>query len=330
MFSSLHGEEGALATQAPPNDQQVPGAEPSGLIFNIMRFAVHDGPGIRTTVFFKGCPLSCRWCHNPESQSFGASLMYFPERCRLCGDCMVACPHGAIRRVDNIVTVSDACRLCGTCAEICRTEARQLAGRRMGISEVMAEIERDVVFFDESGGGVTFSGGEPLAQPQFLGALLSACRERGIHTTLETCGFAQRAVLLRLSEQVDLILYDLKIVDPAKHEMFTGAPSTPILRNLEALAEAGRPVTVRIPIIPGINDGEAEVSAFRDFLAPLGIRRIDLLPYHRTGAEKYRRLGLPYMLPDVPSPSSDRMWQVAVSLEAAGFEVKIGGSRGEP
>lgn len=325
MFSSLHGEEAALPTQAPSNDRHNSVSEPSGLIFNIMRFSVHDGPGIRTTVFFKGCPLSCCWCHNPESQSFGASLMYFPERCRLCGDCMAACPHGAIGRVNGVVTVSDACRLCGTCAETCRAEARQLAGRRMTLSEVLAGIERDVVFFDESGGGVTFSGGEPLAQPQFLEALLSACRERGIHTTLETCGFAQRAVLLRLAEQVDLILYDLKLVDPAKHEMFTGAPSTPILRNLEALSEAGRPVVVRIPIVPGINDGDEDVRAFGDFLAPLRIRRVDLLPYHRTGADKYRRLGMPYKLPDVPSPSSDRMRQVADSLEAAGFVVKIGG-----
>jgi pyruvate formate lyase activating enzyme len=325
MFSSLHGEEEALAPQAQADGERVPGAEPSGLIFNVMRFSVHDGPGIRTTVFFKGCPLSCRWCHNPESQSFGASLMYFPERCRLCGDCMAACPHGAIRRVDSVVAVSDACRLCGTCAETCLAEARQLAGRRMGLSEVMAEVERDIVFFDESGGGVTFSGGEPLAQPRFLEALLSACRERGIHTALETCGFAQRSVLLRLAERVDLILYDLKLVDPAKHEMFTGAPSTPILRNLEALTEAGRRVIVRIPIVPGINDGEQEVSAFRDFLAPLGVRQVHLLPYHQTGAGKYPRLGLPNPLPDVPSPSSERMRQVAASLEAAGFEVKIGG-----
>src|SRR5450755_2078095 len=268
-----------------------------------MRFSVHDGPGIRTAVFFKGCPLGCWWCHNPESQSFEPEILYSPDRCRLCGDCAAACPHGAIERTGERMTVSGDCRLCGTCVDACGADARSVAGRTMTVTEIMAEIERDVVFFDESGGGVTFTGGEPLGQPELLEALLARCRERRIHTTIETCGAAARENVLRIGGLADLILYDLKILDPGRHRQYTGAPNRNILSNLEALVAAGRPVTVRLPVVPGLNDGAKDVWAICDYLAPLGLSGVELLPYHRAGAEKYRRLGREYRLQQTLEPA---------------------------
>lgn len=294
------------------------------MIFNILRFSLHDGPGIRTTVFLKGCPLRCWWCHNPESQSFEPEVMYYQERCRLCGDCIAACPHGALS-LDGGIAVSDDCEACGTCVEVCRANARLLAGRRMTVAQVMTEIEKDVIFFDESGGGVTFSGGEPLAQPQFLEALLRACRERRIHTALDTCGFAQLDLLLRLSALADVVLYDLKLVDAAQHIECTGVSNEPILENLKTLADARRPVIVRYPVIPGINDADEQLQKATQTLTRLGLRRLDLLPYHPTGAEKYRRLRMPYALPDVATPPPARIEEIAEACRREGLAVTVGG-----
>ena len=222
--------------------------ETRGLIFHIMRFSLHDGPGIRTAVFFKGCPLSCWWCHNPESQTFEPDVMYSEERCRLCGDCQVACPHSAIERVGDRMTVTEHCERCGTCVDFCGSEARSVSGREMTAGEIVKEIERDLVFFDESGGGVTFTGGEPFGQPELLEALLTECRARRIHTAVETCGAAPRELVLRLGALADLILYDLKMVDASRHRTYTGASNRNILENLETLVAAGRHVVVRIPV----------------------------------------------------------------------------------
>ncbi len=237
----------------------------SGVVFNIMRFALHDGPGIRTTVFLKGCPLSCWWCHNPESQEFAPSPMYFANRCRLCYDCVAACTNGALAFEDGRPVTSPECTRCGDCAEACVAGARELAGRRVTASEVLAECERDVVFYDESGGGVTVSGGEPLSQPEFTEALLAGCRERHIHTALDTCGFADRESALRVSRAADLVLYDLKLLDSAAHRKYTGVPSEPILANLAALTEAGRNLIVRVPLIPGVNDDRESLASADGF-----------------------------------------------------------------
>jgi pyruvate formate lyase activating enzyme len=299
--------------------------EVSGVIFHIMRFSLHDGPGIRTAVFFKGCPLSCWWCHNPESQNFEPEVLYSADRCRLCGDCAAACPHGAIERTAARMTVTGDCRLCATCVDACGAEARSVAGRTMTVTEILREIERDLVFFDESGGGVTFTGGEPFGQPELLEALLHACRERRIHTTIETCGAAARETVLRLGGLADLILYDLKILDPSRHRQYTGASNRHILENLEALVAAGRPLTVRLPIVPGINDGRADVRAACDYLAKLNLTRVDLLPYHRAGAEKYRRLGREYRLEQTLPPADAAMAAMAAEMEAVGIPVRIAG-----
>lgn len=300
--------------------------EISGLLFNIMRFATHDGPGIRTTVFFKGCPLECAWCHNPESQSFQPDRLYFEERCRHCLDCAAQCPQQAIREVDGALTTSDACTLCGHCAEVCLTEARQIAGRRYTLRELMAEVEKDLVFFDDSGGGVTLSGGEPLSQPTFAAAILDACREHGILTALETCGFAQPAAFRPVALAADLVLFDLKLVDAAKHRRYTGVSNETILANLEELVAQGRAVTVRIPVVPGINDGPDEVAAFASYLGALRPQAVELLPYHSIGTEKYRRLGRTYPLTETPRSAAADLARFGDALRRAGLHIAGGGS----
>ncbi len=316
-------------------------AGPAGLIFNIMRFALHDGPGIRTTVFFKGCPLSCWWCHNPESQRLQPELMYFPERCVRCGSCVEVCPEHAITTAESptlaspvargreggapAMITSDACRACGTCEESCPADAREIAGKWMRVDEVLTEVEKDAVFFDESGGGVTLSGGEPLMQPEFAEALLAACRRHGIHTVVDTCGLVRTDVLLCIAKHVDLFLFDLKLLDPVRHERYAGVDNEAILQNLKALARAGHQVVIRFPVIPGINDGEDDVTQMIAFLSGLGLRRIDLLPYHKIGMDKYHRLKIKYRLEGVEPPSEAQIQALAQRFRCEGFTVRIGG-----
>ncbi len=293
----------------------------TAFVFNIMRFATHDGPGIRTVVFFKGCPLSCWWCHNPESQSFLPDVLYFEDRCRHCLECAAVCPEHAISEIDGVVQTSAACALCGTCTTVCMAEARQIAGQRYTLDELIAEVEKDVVFYDESGGGVTLSGGEPLSQPVFVASFLAACRERGIRTAMETCGLAQPAVFAQTALQADLVLFDLKLIDPARHLQYTGVSNELILRNLERLMAERRPLTVRIPVIPGVNDSTEEIGRFVAYLSRVRPPAIELLPYHRIGADKYRRLGLPYKLPDTPQPAAADLAPFRNALTEAGLNV---------
>jgi pyruvate formate lyase activating enzyme len=281
--------------------------EPSGVIFRVMRFSVHDGPGIRTAVFFKGCPLSCWWCHNPESQYAEPEVLYNPDCCTLCGRCMRACPHHAIEPAAGGMTVNGDCIRCGTCVDACGSDARSVAGSTMTASEILSQVERDVVFFDESGGGVTFTGGEPLSQPELLEALLRGCRERRIHTAIETCGAAPRDLLMRIARLADLVLYDLKLVNERRHRQYTGAGNRNILENLRALAATRRPLVVRVPVVPGINDSTDDRRELREFLAGLDPTGAQFLPYHRTGAEKYRRLGREYRLEHVEPPGDAEM-----------------------
>ena len=298
---------------------------PAGFVFDIQRYALHDGPGIRTTVFFKGCPLSCWWCHNPEGQSPQPNLMFFENRCLGCGECIPVCPHGAVQRLNGAIHTTSTCQACGTCADTCPSGARKVAGRWMTVSEVMREVERDLIFWDESGGGVTFSGGEPLGQPRFLASLLEACREKRINTVVETCGLAKQDVVLYLSEKVGLFLYDLKILDPTKHKKYTGVPNDSILENLEALAQRKKPVVVRFPIIPEINDDSGNIRQMVALLSRLHLWQIHLLPYHQTGTEKYKRLGLGFRLEDVKVPPPSLVTKIAGQFERAGFNVKVGG-----
>ncbi len=290
-----------------------------------MRFATHDGPGIRTTVFLKGCPLACTWCHNPESQSFRPDILYFADRCRHCGECIAACPEHAIEERDGKLRTGDTCKRCGHCLEFCMAEARQIAGRPCTVEELLREVERDLIFFEESGGGVTLSGGEPLSRPQFVSAFLRGCRDRGIPTAIETCGFAHPDVFLEVASLAGLVLFDLKLVDPEKHRRYTGVANSGILRNLEALARLRHPMKVRIPVVPGINDSADDAGAFARCLAPLGVP-VELLPYHAIGAEKYRRLNRIYRLNGTPEPAPADLARFRNRLMFAGVNVEAGGS----
>ena len=299
----------------------------TGIVFDIKKFSIHDGPGIRTTVFFKGCPLRCWWCHNPEGLTPEPELMIRANRCIKCDACLDVCPHGAISRDgDAVLTDATKCVRCGACVEACYAEARQIVGREVTVAQVAAEIERDVPFYDESGGGVTFSGGEPLLQWDFLLELLRACKARGIHTAVDTCGFAPWEVLDSVRGYVDLFLYDLKLMDDARHRKFTGVSNALILSNLQALSQRGHDIVVRMPLIPGINDDEENIRQAGAFAVELPhLIRIDVLPYHSLGDEKYGRLNKPYGLSETRPPAEDHVAETVQILEGFGLQAGVGG-----
>jgi pyruvate formate lyase activating enzyme len=287
-----------------------------GRIFNIQRYSLQDGPGLRTTVFLKGCPLSCAWCHNPESQDLGKAFLKHEERCMACGSCLEACGPGE---------VPEDCP--EACVEACPTGARQLLGRDVEVAELLEELLRDRLFFDQSGGGVTLSGGEPLLQPTFVQAMLAALRQRGVHTALDTCGLGPREDLLEATALADLVLFDLKHMDEAQHRRWTGAGNGAILANLEALGQSHPQIWIRVPVIPGVNDDLENLEATARFVAGIpGVRRLDLLPYHSTGAAKFGRLGKDYTLDDVAPPTPERMAGLADLFRAHGIPATIGGN----
>jgi pyruvate formate lyase activating enzyme len=305
-----------------------------GLISNFQRYSLHDGPGIRTTVFLKGCPLSCAWCHNPETLSRRPEIMMVETRCVRCGTCVAACPNGRpVGAPDAIVAASPdapnaeaSCSLCGECVEACPTGARVMIGRQMTVPELMDQLLADRVFFGESGGGVTFSGGEPLLQFEFLQAALTACRERGLRTAVDTSGFAPREQLLAVAALADLILYDVKTMDDAHHREIAGVPNRLILENLEALGRVHPAIWLRVPIIPGVNDSPAALEAIARFGAGIpGVRQINLLPYHQTGLSKRRRLRHEDFREPFATPTAERMEHLAGIFRQAGLDTRIGG-----
>ena len=286
----------------------------TGTIFDLKRYAINDGPGIRTAVFLKGCPLDCWWCHNPEGRSPHPQLMVRLNRCQRCGDCVQACPHSAIRLEEKPVTDLALCHACGACTQVCVTGARELVGRVVSVPELLLEIERDVVFFDQSGGGVTLTGGEPLMQPRFAIELLRACQAHAIHTVLDTSGYAPWKVMAEAARHTNLFLYDLKLIDETRHRQYTGVSNRLILSNLQRLSAGGARVIVRIPLIPGVNDDSQNLQQTRRFLAGLPrLTDVEVLPYHDIAAAKYSALDLAYRLPDLPSPSAERVaWAQAL------------------
>jgi pyruvate formate lyase activating enzyme len=299
----------------------------TGSIFDIQRYCIHDGPGIRTTVFFKGCPLRCAWCHNPEGLTRSPGLMVRPNLCIGCLSCLPACPQGAIRSIDGLPeTDRTRCTACGACAAACPTGAREIAGKEMTPAEVMAVVERDLPFYEESGGGVTFSGGEALLQVEFLRRLLVECHRMGIHTTLDTSGYAPWSAFESIRHDVDLFLFDLKGIDEPSHRRYTGVSNRRILDNLQALSCLGHSIIVRSPLIPGVNDSPPAVQALGEFLQTLPhLDHLDLIPYHRIGVEKYRRLGVPYPFEEAGPPSQAEVEAAAAHLRSFNLTVHIGG-----
>ena len=298
-------------------------------VFNIQRCSIHDGPGIRTTVFLKGCPLRCDWCHNPESLDGSPEVAIDGERCTSCGACVEACPESNGERPARGPDWDDGtCRKCGACAEACPSEARELMGEPRAVAELVAEIERDRPFFEASGGGVTFSGGEPLCHPAFLAECLDACREQGLHTAVDTSGFASKKIVRDIAERADVLLYDLKHMDPEAHKARTGVDNARILENLRELSVAtDTEIWIRLPLIPGFNDDEENLEAMASFIGSLHRRHpVFVLPYHAIGVDKWRRLGKEPPGEPVRSPGDDEVAAVAQSLRAKGLEVCIGGA----
>ncbi len=282
-----------------------------GTVFNIQRYSVNDGPGIRTLVFFKGCPLRCEWCSNPESQTQQRQVMYFENLCSHCGACVTACSQGCITLTeDKRAYDPTGCVVCGTCETECPNSAVKLVGQKMNVKEMVATAEKDYLFYLNSGGGVTLGGGEPTMQAAVVRQLLQELKALGIHTALETCGYTDWSVFKQLIPNLDLLLYDLKHMDPVVHKQHTEKSNTRILKNLQNLLKGDVPVIIRIPVIPGFNDTletMLNMAAFLDRHNQGIIERVDLLPYHKLGVGKYTALDHPYQLTDKQTPDDDVM-----------------------
>lgn len=298
----------------------------TGTIINIQKYSIHDGPGIRTTVFFKGCPLNCWWCHNPESQKLGSQIMFFKEKCKGCYLCIKRCPQKAIEFIKGYpVTDESKCNFCGKCCDFCPSNAREFVGKEITVKELMKEIMKDEAFYDESNGGVTFSGGEPLVHSEYLNNVLEICKYKGIHTAIETSGYATWDQFEKISDNVDLFLYDIKHMNNKKHLKYMGTGNTIILENLKKLSEKGSNIYIRMPIIAGINDDDENIDVAVDFISNLNIIQVNLLPYHKMGMDKYRRLDREYRLSGLEIPSNEVMNKIVDKFKKVGIKIKMGG-----
>jgi len=300
-----------------------------GVIFNVQPYSIHDGPGIRTTVFMKGCPLMCLWCQNPESQALLPEIFFDRGKCTGCGKCVEVCPEGAIEIYqERSRTNRGLCKGHGKCVEICPNEARNLMGINVTAEEVFQEVNGDAIFYQRSGGGVTLSGGEPLAQPEFAISLLKLCKNAGIHTALDTSGYAKWETMRQVLDYVDLVLYDFKHMDPAEHRKQTGVSNSLILDNSRKIYhECSKPMLARIPIVPGYNDSVENIEATAKFVATeLGNSvKVHLLPYHRLGETKYERLEMASKSVSIQPPSEEHMSELQKIVESFGLIACVGG-----
>lgn len=302
-------------------------ATQSATIFDIERYATKDGPGIRTVIFLKGCNLRGIWCQNPESQNCHPQIMYYMNLCRHCGRCIAVCPNHAIRPDDmfGLVTDSTLCTACGTCVEHCYFDARKLMGKVMTVSELMTEIRKDAPYYERSGGGITFSGGEPLLYPEFVKEVAKQCQEEGIHTAIETAGHVPWNVFEQVLPYMNLIFFDIKHIDPEVHKQYTGVTNTRILENLRRLTQVFSPIIIRIPVVPGCNDSAEVQQRIYEFIKPLhGIKHVELLPYHRLGMTKYKGLGMEYPLQDLKSLKKEDLSYLTEIAHTVGIPLQIG------
>jgi len=315
------------------NNTKTGSIERKALIANVQKYNMHDGPGVRTLVFFKGCPLRCKWCSNPESLEKKYKVMYKRSACIDCGTCVPVCPVGihSISKATGIHEINRdiECIGCRKCEEACPESALSISGELKTISELLEIIEEDRMFYDLSGGGVTVGGGDPLLQHDAVTNLLAACKQNGINTAVETSGYARTEVLLQVAEFTDLFLYDIKQIDTQKHNELTGVRNDQILKNLSELIHRRYNVKIRMPLLKGLNDSPKEIQGVIDFLLPFrdckNFKGVDLLPYHKLGVNKYNQLGLDYPLEEVPDSSldSEELKKIEAMFKEHNFQVQI-------
>lgn len=303
--------------------------EKKALVFDIQKFSVHDGPGIRTIIFLKGCPLRCEWCANPESQEFHQELLVYSDKCIGCGKCAEVCESGCYVKQENggIAFDRSKCTDCCKCTEKCYAGSHCQAGSYMSVDEIKEEVDKDIVFYKNSGGGVTFSGGEAMCFPDVVAELSKYYKEeKHVSTAIETCGCVPWENYEKVIPYLDLVMYDLKIMNDQKHIRYTGGSNKEILENIQKICKLVDTV-IRIPIIPGINDQPEDIKAFGEFASTMkdNISTIHVLPYHNYGLGKYDALGRKYQLEDVEVPSDEHMEDIKKQLEGYGFTVNIGG-----
>lgn len=298
----------------------------SAWITDIQRFSVHDGPGIRTIVFFKGCPLSCKWCQNPETQRIEPEIMYSPDACVGCWECTKACPRQAIEVTESgVVFHRDRCNHCGACAGVCGPEARKLVGREWPLDEVVRVVLADRVFYKNTKGGLTVSGGEPTMQAEFVQRLMRAVKTEGINTAMETCGMCEPDRFAAAIADCDLILFDIKHTDPLVHEAYTGVDNQTILRNLHKAGDMDKQIIIRVPLIPGVNDGEENLLETARLAKAVRAKEIHLLPFHQMGQEKWHSLNKDYACENMSLPPEERIAGAADILKRSGVTVNVGG-----
>ncbi len=299
-----------------------------GMIYNIQKYSLDDGPGIRTIVFMKGCPLRCKWCANPESQETFRQVGHRASTCVLCGKCYMACPKKCIALVPDdeqkVIIDHDVCDNCGACVDVCLHDAMRFYGREATVDEVWKEVKKDLHYYFDTHGGVTISGGEPMYQPDFVAALLKKCRSEGVHTAIETCGFVSPEALDKVLPFVDLFLFDIKHMDSAEHQKWTGGPNEPIQRNIETVVKAGKDITIRFPMIPGVNDSHEHLVKLAERMVELnGMAKkpigIDIMPFHNFGENKYQNLGMPYFFAGMERPPQEKKDEVMEIMTSHGI-----------